>query len=83
MDARSVIWRLNCCRTVPPSASYLAELVVWEGLVELSGEVRDVLLVTVVQVAGGPDSQFTLGDVNALLECDLRALRGLLMERQG
>ena len=37
--------------------SYLAEVVVREGLVELSGEVRDVRLIAVVEVTRGPDRE--------------------------
>ena len=37
--------------------SYLAEVVMREGLVELSGEVRDVRLVAVIEVTCGPDRE--------------------------
>ena len=44
---------------------------------ELSDEVRDILFISVVEVAGWPDRELSLGDIDAPSEGDLRALRGL------
>ena len=60
-----------------------AELIVGERLVELSGEFRDVLLVTVGDVAGGADLELFLGGVDALGESHLGALRGLVVYKEG
>ena len=54
-----------------------SELVVGERLVELSDVVRDVLLVPVVDVAGGADLELVLGGVYALGEGHLGAFGGL------
>lgn len=48
-----------------------------QRLVELSDEVRDSLLVTVVHVAGGPDLEFSLSDLDAPPTGYLRTLRRL------
>ena len=46
---------------------------------ELSDEVRDILFISVVEVAGWPDRELSLGDIDAPVEGDLRALRGLFV----
>ena len=54
-----------------------SELVVGKRLVELSDVVRDVLLVPIVDVAGGADLELVLGGVYALGEGHLGAFGGL------
>lgn len=50
----------------------------WEGLVELSMEIRNVFLIAVVEVASGSDSELLRSDFNSPLEGNLRPLRWLL-----
>ena len=59
------------------ATSYPSDVVVREGLVELSIEVRDVRLIAVVEVARWPHGELPHGDSNALLKGNLRALGGL------
>ena len=44
---------------------------------ELAGEVGDIRLIAIVEVARGPHGELAHGDSNAPLEGNLRALGGL------
>ena len=52
-----------------------------QRLVELSSEERDILLVTVVDVASGSNRELVLGDGQALREGHLRPRRRLQAEQ--